>query len=345
MKKYYLSFQTVFRLNENIRWLEEFLIYYINMGVDHFYLYNNDGSTNDFDIKKNVNKYGYKIENEDKIEDKILFDKILEKYGDRITYTRWKPLNSKNEIVYGQDYATMDFIKKYSDETEWIALMDLDEFLFSVNNINIVDYLKNLSKNTSCVRLYQKNFVNRFESNEKYITQDYRCMKNPKEGGTKNIVRTSDFVLKDKIQNIDLSHFDLDKILKSELLIEIDKSWTLHIHFIQVNNEIVQPDMNNFRFNHYNINDISMLNDNDDLMNRYKHLFYPIENFISENSNLWKIIPESNKMNQKYNYNNILIVILFIFILFILILNKKLFYYYISIFLLLIILGLMIFTN
>ena len=31
--KYYLTFHIVFILNENIKWLEEFLIYYINVIV------------------------------------------------------------------------------------------------------------------------------------------------------------------------------------------------------------------------------------------------------------------------------------------------------------------------
>ena len=35
----YLSIHTVFILNENINWLEEFIIYHLHLGVSHFYLY------------------------------------------------------------------------------------------------------------------------------------------------------------------------------------------------------------------------------------------------------------------------------------------------------------------
>ena len=44
MDKHFLVFQTVFILSENIKWVEEFLIYYINLGFTQFYLYDNTSS-------------------------------------------------------------------------------------------------------------------------------------------------------------------------------------------------------------------------------------------------------------------------------------------------------------
>ena len=306
MKKYLLSFQTVFRLNENVKWLEEFLIYYINIGFDHFYLYDNDGSVSDFD--KSQNKHGYKISNNEPTEDKAIFDRILEKYGDKITYTKWKPINKENEIIYGQDYATMDFIKKYADETEWIALMDLDEFLISVNNIDIPNYFRNLPNDVSCIKLGQKPFINRFESNQKYITQDYRCIDTfikQGGGGSKNIVRVRDLIDIDKIKQIDINQFDLSNILHSNELISIDQTWNLHIHSVRVKNKILEVDQNDLRFNHYQIKNIENLNGYDDNMKKYTYLF---EN---KNSNIEGFETKSN-----YLYYFFLLFVLFVVFLF-----------------------------
>lgn len=74
-KKYFLSFQTVFRLNENARWLEEFLIYYIHIGFDHFYLY--DGSIDEYDPIKKVNKNGDPILLNEPEEDKVILQDIM----------------------------------------------------------------------------------------------------------------------------------------------------------------------------------------------------------------------------------------------------------------------------
>lgn len=61
----------------------------------------------------------------------------------------------------------MDFIKRYAHETEWVAIMDLDEFLYSKTNINIPEYFRQLPENVSRVFLGQKPFNNRFHSNDK----------------------------------------------------------------------------------------------------------------------------------------------------------------------------------
>ena len=64
INKYFLTFYTVFILNKNIKWLEEFLIYYINIiGIQHFYLYDNNKSTGG-DGTNNLNKYGFSINTE-----------------------------------------------------------------------------------------------------------------------------------------------------------------------------------------------------------------------------------------------------------------------------------------
>ena len=41
---HYLSLMTVCIIDENVRWLEEFVAYHLHLGFDHFYLYDNSGS-------------------------------------------------------------------------------------------------------------------------------------------------------------------------------------------------------------------------------------------------------------------------------------------------------------
>jgi hypothetical protein len=311
-KKYFLSFQTVFRLNENAKWLEEFLVYYINLGFDHFYLYDNDGSISEYDPSKQVNKNGDPVRLDEPEEDKAILRAIVKKYGDKITYTKWQPRDENNNIVYAQDWATMDFIKRYADETEWVATMDLDEFLYSENNIDIPQYLRDQPENVSRIFLGQKRFIHRFDSNEKYVTQDYRCNDvyiPAGTGGSKNIVRASDFIDIEKIQAIDLKNFDMSEIYKNREMQDLYSTMHLHLHDVAVKHEVVIPPEDVLRFNHYQAKVTEMQRGNeghDDCMKRYANLF----------DNLDTTKEGFSMMNVNDNDNYMLYIGLFVFLLF-----------------------------
>jgi hypothetical protein len=261
MKKYYLSFHTVFTLNENIKWLEEFIIYYKHIGFTHFYLYHNEGSSGCCGSERQ-NKYGFPINTTSNDEDKQLLSKILLKYKDDITYILWQP--KKNDIiVYGQNESVMDCITKYGCDNEWIAFFDLDEFIYSEKNIDLPCYLKSLDRNISCVKLIQKKFIDRFLSNGNLITQDFRCINNlviDTHWGAKNIVRCEDCI-------------------STEI-----------IHYFNVKYNTITPDVDILRFNHYNLNNKQLnwmksyfnsdsefkIDGIDDGMKRYNNIF----NFI-----------------------------------------------------------------
>ena len=254
--KHYLSFHTVFILNENINWLEEFIIYNKAIGIEHFYLYDNDGSDG-FDGSQTHNKYGFPLTTSNRHEDIIKLVAILKKYADCVTYVKWQP-RENGKIVYGQNDSIRHFITNYGHETEWVAFMDLDEFLFSPTGIDITAFLKGLTPDISCVKLIQKKFIDRFLSNEKYITQDFRAINNITIGtdwAPKHIVRCADFV------NL------------------------LGIHQIVCKNKTFLADKNELRFNHYNVNDKLLawlvtyyhkeytIDGVDEGMARYKYLF------------------------------------------------------------------------
>jgi len=220
-KKYFLSFHTIFILSENIQWLEEFLIYYKHIGFDHFYLYDNMGSSGGADNTDKHSRWGYDAPTSNSESDKEKLTIILDKYGDMITYVNWQPRNEKGDIHYGQVEGIHHVIQTYGHETEWLALMDFDEFLFSPSNMNIVNYFRTLPQNISNVRLSMKTFVDRHEAKSKYITQDFRCIEGVSmtySTGCKNIIRTNDFISTTNIHhgyNFKQTSIDVDrKILR-----------------------------------------------------------------------------------------------------------------------------------
>ena len=147
--------------------------------------------------------------------------------------------------------------------------MDMDEFLFSEKNINIIDYLKiKIKENISCIQLYQKKFKDRHEIKTKLITQNYECINLPykKNYGIKNIV------VLDKMDGVPMN------------------GGGIHNIFVSGKKQFIDPTL--LRFNHYNTNpkqiwfinkiyctELSSTTDIDDDMKKYKHIFSNI-NFI-----------------------------------------------------------------
>ena len=258
----FLSLHTIFLLNENIKWLEEFIVYYINIGFEHFYLYDNEGSdkTEGGMGTTTTNKYGFETTSTSTDEDKILLDKLLKKYEKYITYILWQPRNHEGKIRYGQEDSIRHCITNYGNENQWIAFIDLDEFIFSKNNINLVDYLKSLDDTISNVKLIQKKFLDRFLTKERFITQELGCIEQltiGTEWAPKSIIKCKDFL------------------------------YIPNIHQITTKNNTIIPHVDILRFNHYNTNQSQLIwmtefyknsfqfyiNGKDDGMLRYKELF------------------------------------------------------------------------
>jgi hypothetical protein len=261
--KHYLAFHTVFILNENIKWLEEFIIYYKHIGFDHFYLYDNEGS-NGGDGTQTHNKYNFPITTISTVQNQIDLQNILSKYNDCITYIKWQP-KYNDIIIYGQTQSMNDCLIKYGCDNEWIAFFDFDEFIYSAthDNFNLSNYLKSLSLNISCVKLIQKKFLDRFLTTETFITQEYKCI-------SENTLDTTNWAPKNIVRCKDVVHVS-------------------YIHEIIVKTETYTPDINILRFNHYNFNkkqsewmkgyynrdnDYEYVLDSEDYgMKQYEHLF------------------------------------------------------------------------
>ena len=124
-KKYKVSVCAIFK-NEAL-YLKEWIEYHRIVGIQHFYLYNNNS---DDDYKE-----------------------VLDPYIDEgiVTLIPW-PHNQAQMEAY------KDGIKKFSCESEWITFIDIDEFIVPVIENNIYEILKPFQKNRPVVIGYWKMF-------------------------------------------------------------------------------------------------------------------------------------------------------------------------------------------
>ena len=94
-------------------YLKEWLDYHILVGVEKFYLYDNESSDNTTEILKPYIERGI------------------------VDYIYW-PGKSQQQPAY------TDSLNKHANETKYMAIIDLDEFLVATDYENIVDYLNTL---------------------------------------------------------------------------------------------------------------------------------------------------------------------------------------------------------
>ena len=120
-KKYKVSICAIFK-NE-APYLKEWIEFHQLIGVEHFYMYNNNS------------------------EDKYL--NVLQDYIDKgiVTLVQWE----KNQA---QMEAYQDCISKFSNETNWLGFIDIDEFINPIDFDNIYDFLKPYQRRYGSVLIY-----------------------------------------------------------------------------------------------------------------------------------------------------------------------------------------------
>ena len=123
-KKYNVSICAIFK-NE-APYLKEWLEFNHLVGVEHFFMYNNNSEDN--------------------------YQEVLNPYIDKgwVTLVQW-PYNQKQMECY------MDCIHKYSQETKWLGFIDIDEFIVPKTTDNIYEFLKNF-ENRGSVNIYWRLF-------------------------------------------------------------------------------------------------------------------------------------------------------------------------------------------
>ena len=105
--KYYLSLCCIIR---NERYLEEFILYYRSIGVEHFYIYDNESSPQ---IKDRLNSFYY--------------NKIC------------TIINYPGSVV--QMNAYKDCLNNYGRDTNWLIVCDGDEYILPKKHVSLRDFL------------------------------------------------------------------------------------------------------------------------------------------------------------------------------------------------------------
>lgn len=123
--KYNVSVCAIFK-NE-APYLREWIEFNHIVGVEHFYLYNNNSEDD--------------------------YQSVLRSYIDNglVTLVQW-PHNQKQMECY------MSCIEKYSSETKWMGFIDIDEFIVPKSTDSIYDFLKPFEKKAGSVNIYWRLF-------------------------------------------------------------------------------------------------------------------------------------------------------------------------------------------
>lgn len=142
-KKHFFSICAIFKDESLI--LKEWIEYNLLIGVDHFYLYNNNSTDN--------------------------YNDILKPYIDKdiVTLIEW------NFPPPSQFPAYEHFFKTYWSDTKWVAFIDLDEFICPFRDVTITDWIKSYDKYGSVV-VYWKQFGTSgklYNDNSLLITEQY----------------------------------------------------------------------------------------------------------------------------------------------------------------------------
>jgi hypothetical protein len=173
-KKYTLCIMTIFKNEEN--YMQEWLDYHIDQGIDHFYLYCNDD---------NLSKYKY------------LNDDKYKKYITLIDWVNVK--HNENNTIQKQAYHHC--IKNYSKKYHFIMMLDLDEFLVNKNKKKVINFINNLKDKWNNIKAFKIQRYD-FGSNSHYKKPDGKVMDNytkrEKICSSYKTIANSDYIDKNK---------------------------------------------------------------------------------------------------------------------------------------------------
>lgn len=124
-KKYKVSICAIFK-NE-APYLKEWIEFNHLVGIEHFYLYNNNSEDD--------------------------YQSVLAPYIENglVTLIQW-PHNQKQMECY------MTCIEEYSSETKWLGFIDIDEFIVPKATDSIYEFLKPFEKKAGAINIYWKIF-------------------------------------------------------------------------------------------------------------------------------------------------------------------------------------------
>lgn len=112
----FLSLLAIVRNEED--YIKEFIRFYRVNGVEHFYFYDNDSE--------------------------IPLEEVLSDFKDICTITRI-PGPRQQVIAYNH------FVKNFADETEWVAVFDVDEYILPKQHPTLRDFVRDKANTADCI--------------------------------------------------------------------------------------------------------------------------------------------------------------------------------------------------
>lgn len=169
-KKFFLSVCSVFK-NE-AKYLKEWIEYHRLIGVNHFYLYNIQGSDNYLRILNPYIKEGL------------------------VSLIHWPDLSGDEENrvsfwMLGSQIPAYENAAQFRavNETEWLTFLDVDEFLVPTFSDNLIEVLKQYNEYPAVV-LNSDFFDTSNRSKENLIIESIRLIKSPSQILEKKVVKT-----------------------------------------------------------------------------------------------------------------------------------------------------------
>lgn len=273
-----LAIHSVFILPENFGFLEQWIVYHMELGFSKFYLYDNYGS-----VSRGKGRTGNNESSLNKTRAGIEFLKLLEfdiykeleilkeKYQG-IHHIKWQPKDEDGNITYSPGKAIAHYRDNYSKNSDWTAFIDPDEFIVlkDSNNQDLKGFVKT-KEEEGITKLYmkQKKFQDRFCNIEKSI-----------------------FDINDTIININVNGWAYKCLYKNSALSPSESDFFMH-DIAMNNGKSHTCELTELRFNHYNVNNTQIdwmkgflkkdkfEHGKDDTMKKYKYLIekYKVVNY------------------------------------------------------------------
>ncbi|WP_348825265.1 glycosyltransferase family 92 protein [Flavobacterium aestuarii] len=147
--KHTISLCGIFK--DEARFLDEWIQFHIVIGIDHFYLYNNNSNDNYLEILKPYIEKGI------------------------VDLIDW-PFNHSQMDAY------QDCYNKHRNDTNWLTFIDIDEFICPIATNDIKSWLASY-KNYPGVAVYWKQFGSSgklYHDNDKFVIEQYtQCWPKP----------------------------------------------------------------------------------------------------------------------------------------------------------------------
>jgi len=202
MRDYYFCIGAVFK--DEAPYMKEWLEHYIKRDVDHFYLIDDSSTDN--------------------------YREVIEPYKDRVTVI---PFDRTTDMYIKGGRQAESYHKCFlpiQDQTEWMLICDIDEYIWSPKSVNLKVSLKELGKDYDSIVISGPNF-----GSNGYKKQPEQIVNSFTKRQAENVV----------------------KQVKSITRVEALKSFDTHVHQLKDNKKVCWKDSKSpfnkqyFTLNHY----------------------------------------------------------------------------------------------